>query len=649
MFGLAFFSMLGDANTMDELAHTPAGYSYIIKQDMRLNPEHPPLLKDLAGLSVWLGSKITGEKINFPDQHPAWQNKVNGQWEFGRQFLFHSGNNADKIIFWARLPMLLLMILLGFYVFKWSRELYGNKAGLIALFLYSLSPTFLAHGRLVTTDVGAAAAFFISSYYLIKWLRQPTRKNLIIAGLVFGLALLTKFSLVLLIPYFILITLIWIFLERVGSAKKFRSRGRTLKLLPFAKGSNFKVRPLGNALRIILGLALIGIIAMALVWPLYQFHTLNYPPERQLADAEHNLKTYGNRLLAEPTIWLSDKPFLRPYGQFFTGLLMVIQRASGGNTTYFLGEISNVAWPHYFPIVFLLKIPLVLLILMTIALVSVIARRSPLATDAAISSSLSLRGAAGDAAIPWKKKHFLRSLAMTTKKYFTEFALLLFLAIYWYTSVTSNLNIGVRHILPTFPIIYLLISGQISKWLCLPGGPFLEKVKLTPKKLLISIKMTFKAYFKLCFKYLILIILLFWYGFSVINLYPYFLTYFNEFAGGPNNGYRFVTDSNLDWGQDLKRLAQFAEQNKIQTIYVDYFGGDDLQYRLGEKYQTWWGERDPQELPANSWLAVSASFLQGGRGVTTKGYQQKTGFYNWLNQYEPVTVIGNSIFVYLIP
>ncbi len=629
MFGLGFFSMLNDANTMDELAHTPAGYSYIIKQDMRLNPEHPPLLKDLAGLSIWLGSKITGEKINFPDQEPAWQDKVNGQWEFGRQFLFHSGNDADKIIFLARLPMLLLMILLGFYVFKWSRELYGNKAGLIALFLYSLSPTFLAHGRLVTTDVGAAAAFFISSYYLIKWLRQPTRKNLIIAGLVLGLALLTKFSLALIIPYFILITLIWIFLSgvkglRSSTPQKLRSRTPQI----------FK-----NALKYILGLALIGIIAMALVWPLYQFHTLNYPPERQLADAEHNLKTYGNRLLAEPIIWLSDKPFLRPYGQFFTGLLMVIQRTSGGNTTYFLGEISNVAWPHYFPIVFLLKVPLTLLILIIIALASVILRSLQTARKSRLFTSLRTA----------QKQSPFQKIIQWPKKHFTEFALFLFLAVYWYTSVTSNLNIGVRHILPTFPILYLLIAGQISKWIRMPQGPFLEKVKLTPKKLLVSIKMTFKAYFKLCLKYLILIILLFWYGFNVINLYPYFLTYFNEFAGGPNNGYRFVTDSNLDWGQDLKRLARFAEQNKIQTIYVDYFGGDDLQYRLGEKYQTWWGERHPQELPANSWLAVSASFLQGGRGVTTKGYQQKTGFYNWLNQYEPVTVIGNSIFVYRIP
>ena len=580
MFGLAFFSILGDANTMDELAHTPSGYSYIVKQDMRLNPEHPPLLKDLAGLSVLIGSKITGTTINFPDQKESWTEAINGQWDFGRELLFRNQNDADKIIFFARLPMILIMLILGFYVFKWGRELYGDKAGLIALFLYSLSPTFIAHGRLVTTDVGAAAAFFIATYYLVKWLQKPDKKNLVIAGLVFGLALLTKFSLVLLIPYFVLITLIWAIVNK-----------------------NWKL---------ILGLALIGIIAMALVYPVYLFHTWNYPFEKQIADAEHNLATYGNKLFSEPTLWMNTQTILRPYGQFFTGLLMVIQRVAGGNTTYFLGEISNVAWSLYFPIVFLIKVPLALLILILISL--------------------------GIAII---KRHEINS-------YLVEISLLIFLAIYWYTSITSNLNIGIRHILPTFPIIYILISGQISKWLCLPPGPFLEKIKLTPKKLFISVKMTFKEYFKLYLKYLILIILLAWYGFSVIGIYPHFLTYFNELVGGPTQGYKYVTDSNLDWGQDLKRLAQYIKDNEIETIYVDYFGGDDLEYRLGNRYQAWWKDRLPNELPPDSWLAISASFLQGGRGITTKGYQEKTDSYNWLNQYEPVTIIGNSIFIYNI-
>ena len=112
MLTLAFFSVRGDSTTMDELAHIPAGYSYIVQKDMRLNPEHPPLLKDLAGLSILIGSKITGEQINFPVEDPSWQSAINGQWDFGAKFLYQSGNDPDKIVLWARLPMLLLMLLL---------------------------------------------------------------------------------------------------------------------------------------------------------------------------------------------------------------------------------------------------------------------------------------------------------------------------------------------------------------------------------------------------------------------------------------------------------------------------------------------------------------------------------------------------------
>ena len=589
MFGLAFFSMLGDSNTMDELAHTPSGYSYIVKQDMRLNPEHPPLLKDLSGLSVWLGSKITNTPVYFPDQVKPWTQDLNGQWDFGREFLFRNNNNADNIIFFARIPMILVMILLGYYVFRWTRELYGNTASLFSLFLYSLSPAFIANGRLVTTDVVAAAAFFISIYYFIKWIQKQNKKNLIIAGIVFGIAMLTKFSLVLLIPYFILITIIWMILNR-----KF-------------------IKP-------IIGIALIGLIGMVLVWPIYQFHVWNYPAERQIADSVAYLETFGDRILADPVIWASDKPILRPYAQFFTGLLMVIQRASGGNTTYFLGEISRTAWPHYFPLVFLIKVPLSLLVLMLIAFMS----------------------------IKGYSKLRLRKIREFLKKYFTEFALLLFFAVYWYTSITSNLNIGVRHVLPTFPVIYILVSGQINKWLNSYSGPFLEKIKLNSKKEFKNTKMISWIHFKTYSKYIIIIILFAWYAFGTIKVYPHFLTYFNESIGGSSEGYKYVTDSNLDWGQDLKRLAKFVNENNIDKIYVDYFGGDSLYYRLGDKYQPWWGDRNPKELPSNSWLAVSATFLQGGRGVPNPEYHEKTGYYNWLNEYEPVTVIGDSIFIYYI-
>jgi len=120
-------------------------------------------------------------------------------------------------------------------------------------------------------------------------------------------------------------------------------------------------------------------------------------------------------------------------------------------------------------------------------------------------------------------------------------------------------------------------------------------------------------------------------------------------VGGPDKGYIYVTDSNLDWGQNLKRLKNWVDKNNIDKIYVDYFGGTDVKYYLKEKFEPWWGSRNPNELPRGSYLAVSATFLQGGRGEPVPGFDQPTGYYNWLNQYSPVAKIGYSIFVYRIP
>jgi len=582
MLLLAFLSMGDDSATMDELAHIPAGYSYISQKDMRLNPEHPPLLKDLAGFSAWLGSKITTQPINFPSQVKSWQEDINGQWNFGGELLYRAGNQADKIIFWARLPMLLLMLLLGVYVFKWASQLYGNKAGLLALFLYTFSPTLIAHGRYVTTDVGAAAAFFIATYYLIKWLKDPRRKNLIIAGLVFGLALLTKFSLpILLIPYFIFLTIVWSLLAKDQK----RHFPRLLKSLFL--------------------LLLIGLIGLALVWPVYQFHTWNYPVQRQKADTEFILKSFGGvfgaRQLADLVVWMSDKPILRPYAQFFLGLLMVTQRALGGNTTYFLGEVSAAGWRYYFPVVFLIKVPLVFLILILISILL-----------AAYQIKKPFWQAPGSRISQWIKDHFI------------EFASLSFIALYWASSLTSNLNIGVRHVLPTFPFLYLLVSGQVSKWFKISWQPILEKFQFSLIEILRVAKGFVIIFLKTYFKYLLVIILLVWYALGTIRIYPHFLAYFNELVGGPSQGYQYVTDSNLDWGQDLKRLAQFVEENNIETIYVNYFGGGSAQYYLKEEFQDWWGDRNPNDLPPDSWLAISATLVKNrGRKTFCEQSEQK--------------------------
>lgn len=561
MFTMAVSSMAGDSGTMDEVAHLPAGYSYLTQQDMRLNPEHPPLMKDLAGFPLLFIRDIT-----FPAAIKEWQEDVNGQWGFGFHFLYKAGNPADRMLFWGRVPMILLLLLLGFYVFRWARTLFGNRPALLALFFFAFSPTLLAHGRLVTTDVAAALGFFGGSYYFVRALQDPTRKNIIFAGLAFGVAELLKFSVILLVPFFIFLALIW-----------------------------WRVRKI-SFLAMITMLVSIFVIGFVLIWLVYLFHTWNYPPERQVSDTEFLLTSFKYRPLADVVIWLADKPGLKAIGQYLLGLFMVLERAAGGHTTYFWGEVGAAGWKNYFPIVYAIKVPLAFHILTLIALVFALLQiRRPV----------------------WRQP--LSRLKRWIGANFAEAAMLSFIALYWATSLASNLNIGVRHLLPVFPFTMILVAREIGK--------------LTEQS---------KRFLPL------ILALLLWQAGTVIAVYPHFLASFNELVGGPSKGYTYTVNSNLDWGQDLKRLAKWAEENKIDRLYVDYFGGGDAQYYLGEKFLPWQGTRKAAEFPRGSYLAVSATFLQGGRGKPIPGFDQPSGYYKWLDPYTPITTIGHSIFVYYI-
>lgn len=587
---MATFSMRNDSTIMDEVSHLPAGYSYITQQDMRINPEHPPLLKDLAGISTWLWSKISGNQINIPKDDPAWTQEINSQWNFGFNFMYESGNNADAMLFWGRIPFLLLFLLLGFYVFRWSRELYGNTASLIATTLYAFSPTFLAHGRFVTTDLGAAAAFFISLYYFSKWLKNPNWKETVKTGLVFGLALMAKFSTFLLIPLFVFLVFVYVIAKKTDA--------------------NF----LKQALHYFGKLAALGIIGVVfIVTPIYQYHVVNYPVELQQRDMEHILQGHPMPWMANMVKWTADKPIVRAFGQYMFGFAMVYQRATGGNTTFFLGEVSNEGWRSYFPTVYLIKETLVFHILTLMALFFV------------------LKKYLWHHIQNWKRRKEIQWFSLHRRwliKIFPEFCMLSFIALYWYTSVgASNLNIGVRHVLPTFAFLYVLVSGQVAMWIkgvsC--SGCFFSKPVF--KKFLVGI-------------------LLAWMVLSVISVYPSFLAYFNEAVGGPDNGYKYAVDSNLDWGQDLKRLKIWADKNNVDKIYIDYFGGSTAAYYFGDRALQWHGDWPREEMTEADYLALSLTFRQNDLGSPAPGFNKTTGAYAWLENLTPVAKIGHSIWVY---
>src|SRR3989344_5961985 len=133
LFGfLSVLSMWNDSAIVDEGPHLPAGYSYLTQKDMRLNPEHPPLLKDLAAIPLLFMN------INFPSQIKSGTDDINGQWDFGHYFLYNSGNDAQNMMRAGRLPIILISLLLGFFVFKFASELWGKNIGFLALFVVGM-------------------------------------------------------------------------------------------------------------------------------------------------------------------------------------------------------------------------------------------------------------------------------------------------------------------------------------------------------------------------------------------------------------------------------------------------------------------------------------------------------------------------------
>ena len=214
--------------------------------------------------------------------------------------------------------------------------------------------------------------------------------------------------------------------------------------------------------------------------------------------------------------------------------------------------------------------------------------------------------------------------------------MILIILVYWAFSIRSRLNIGVRHILPTLPFIYVLTGRQLGNWI---KGDITERIS------------NFRGFWQLLGLYwkrvkrsAFIILLFVWAILTVIFVFPSFLAYFNEIAGGPDNGYKWVVDSNLDWGQDILRLAQYIETNNINTIKLDYFSGAPAEYYI----KTAKVESFNREVPQKGWLAVSSTIYMGAceGGAPNCTYNERA--YTWLDQYKPVAKIGYSIFVYRI-
>lgn len=557
MFITMFTVAKGDSGTTDEVAHIPSGYSYLKAQDYRLNPEHPPLPKAIAAIPLQF-SRLN----SFFDD---WSWTAANQWEAGWNFLYEQGNNADEILIYARTPMMLLTLILGLVIFFWVRSKFGNKVALIILLFFTFEPNLIAHGHLVTTDVAAALGFTIGVWGFVNFLEKKTWGSLFIVGALFGVAQCLKFSCILLLPIFFLILIVKVVMER----------RETPWLTNFGR---------------LFGKSLVGLVfGFIVVWIIYTPLVWNMPSSVEHRVIEENLSPDDPRTLPLRNLLhkFEGNRVTRPIGHYMLGVSYIFSRTAGGNATFIIGHFSDKGIKWYFPVAWLLKIPLPITFLILYGLVILITR--------------GIRGPT-DAWLLW--------------------VIFMPVAIYWIITLQGSLNIGIRHLFPTLPFVYLFIARTIypilnPKYFNLNGFAF-----YAPE--------------------IALIILVVWFIFGSIITYPSYLGYFNELTiGRPKN--EFLVDSNLDWGQDLKRLSNYVNDNpEIDKLKIDYFGGGVPSYYMPpEKLIDWHSDQGP----ATGWFAISSTFFQFSKMY---GVMEGKWDYSWLESFKPVKNFGGSIMLYHI-
>ncbi|MSO19741.1 MAG: hypothetical protein EXQ56_04645 [Acidobacteria bacterium] len=585
MGALMFLSAWDDTANSDDNVALISGYSYLRTQQFRLEPQNPPLIKSLGALPLL-----------FMDLNEPWEMSGWAQEDpdiVGREFLYQSGNDADAIFHAARLPMILFALGFGAVLFFWTRKHYDDSVALLTLFFYSLSPTFIAHGRFVATDLGATAGFFVGLTAFLRFLQSPTRKNILWAGLALGFALLTKFSTIALLPIYLFLATVWAFIgagrERQPLFELRRGAGdERIKALALRLPSASQWRGLGATLARTGGI--LG-VALVVIYAIYLHHVWSYPPEMQRASAEYHRLIYGMGGTAKDiVIWASGHPLMQPWAEYFLGLLVALKASRWGQPLFFFGQVHETGLRVYFPAAYLLKEPLALHLLTLAALGFLFWR-------------MQQRDRTRGALTRWLLTHF------------TEFAFLVMLAVYWTALIRSNMNIGVRHLLPAFPFMFILISRQVVK--------LYESLKsLTARRAALAT----------------LAILLTWQAITVLRVFPSYLAYFNELAGGPRGGWQYLNDSNLDWGQDVKRLAQYVEEQGIPGLHAEFFGPPDAVYYFREKYLGPVGCGKPPK----GWVALSAMIYTGAP------WNRHCDYRSTLPIKTAKARIGHSIFVFYV-
>jgi hypothetical protein len=235
---------------------------------------------------------------------------------------------------------------------------------------------------------------------------------------------------------------------------------------------------------------------------------------------------------------------------------------------FLLGRFSSTGWWYYYLVAIAVKTPFTTLLLLALALGAIVARPRRWSFDVG--------------------------------------AMLLFVVLFLGASCASRMNIGLRHVLPIYPFLYVLVA-VVAHRLVQDAGRWRRGIAGAIALAACGTVATAFAAF------------------------PSFIGYFNLFVSA-RDADRVLIDSNLDWGQDLRRLAQWVDASGVSTIHVWYFGGGDPAYELGAKARL----LDACTVTEPGYYAISRQYFRGHEDTCELAFRDA----------RRVTTIGSSILVF---
>ena len=544
------YSVKHESLSFDEGDHIFAGYMSLKHHDFGLNPEHPPLVKMIAALPL-LG-------MNIPEPQLQNRNFKTEAYLSGRDFIFQGDH--EKVIFRARMAASIFALLVALLAFLTAREMFGAGAGFIALTLIVFEPNFLAHGALVTTDTGAAAALLASIYAFYRYVKSPSWGRIVVLGLASGVFFIVKHSAVLLPPMLILLAI-----TELWRPRRARDEDETR---------------LHQAVRLAGGLVIAGIIAVGIMWVCYGFRYAARPAGTHLnpllEDTLGNLRPAEAKVITRVARW-KVLPESWLYG------LADVRSVANTWPSYMFGKVYAHGMWFYFPVAFVIKATLTTLVFLPLIVYAIATGK--------------LRG--------WREILFL-SLPP---------------AFYFLISMTSSLNIGVRHILLVF--IFLLVLAGGAAWSLVQS----DRRWVWPIAVLIIFHVV-----------------------SSLRAFPTsYIPYANELWGGPANIHKYLTDSTTDWGQQLKAVKRYVDERGIKECWFAYtaeplipFHAYGIPCNILPTMDTIWSGLKTETPPVIKgpvfFSHISLTFYESGSSLLSP--------YSEFMKLKPAAVIEDGVFVY---